>query len=201
MSDPDPEPPERQRAVVVLAIGLVVAVLLATAAIVLSRDLISGPDPDPTATTGPPASPTPEPTPWPNSPPPANRCQPASETPKGIQGQAAGRQLCRQYADRLRHGTDAMFECQIGDRIEDCRDAAAAAWATLMKLMAEPDYQEAKVLLDGAFDLAQVNGSHYLSADCKGRNAPDDEAAVDCTTSYSAFGVGLSSLEYLLRSM
>ncbi len=182
---------------VALAIGIVVALLAASGLIVIFRDLLSGPvEPERTVATRP--AETPEPT-WLNSPP-AEGCQPSSATP-GIDGQAAGRELCRRYADALRDRTDAMFECRIGDRLEDCRAEAAAGWQTLLKLTADPDYRRAKALLDGAHDLAQLNGDRYLSPDCKGRNDPDDETATDCASSYSAFGVGLSSLEYLLRSL
>jgi hypothetical protein len=206
VSDPDPEPPEpadppeRPRVVVALALGLVAAILLAAAAIVITRDLTDRDDPDPSATSAPSAS-TPASRPFPDSPPPVDGCGSTSETPRGIDGQAAVRALCHKYADRLGRNTDAMFECRIGDRIEDCRPEAGRAWNTLIALQADPAYREARVLIDGAFDLAEVNGRRYRSPDCVGRNETGEEKSVDCATSYSAFGVGLSSLEYLLRSM
>ena len=201
MFDPDPEPPQRSRVVVALALGLVAAVLLAAATIVITRDLAGVGDPEPPADPAPPALTfTPDPSPWPDEPP-AEGCRSASETPRGIAGQAAARELCHRYSDRLRKNTDAMFECRIGDRIEDCRAEAGTAWATLTALQADPGYEEAKALIDGAFDLAAINGRRYRAPDCKGPNAVSNKKAADCTTSYSAFGLGLSSLEYLLRSM
>lgn len=208
MSDPDPEspepaePPERRRVVVALALGLVAAILLAAAAIVITRDLTDAGDPAPSAASDPPVSSSPpEARPWPDSPPPEDGCGSTTETPRGIEGQAAVRALCHKYADRLRDNTDAMFECRIGDRIEDCRPEAGRAWNTLTALQADPAYRDARVLIDGALDLAAANGRRYRSPGCVGRNESGAEKAVDCGTSYSAFGVGLSSLEYLLRSM
>ena len=201
MSDLDPEPPQRPRVVVALALGVVAALLLAAAAIVITRDLAGGGDPESPKDPAPASTFTPEPSPWPNTPPPVNGCGSTSETPRGIEGQAAGRKLCHRFADRLRKNTDAMFECTIDDRIEDCRDEAGTAWVTLTALQADPSYPEAKALLDGAFELAEENGSRYRSPDCVGTNGAKDDTAAECTASYSTFGVGLSSLEYLLRSL
>ena len=188
----------------VLALGVIAAVLVASALIVIARDLSDGDDPGPATTSRPAATPTGVPTPTgprTDSPPPVNGCGSASETPRGIDGQAAARQLCHRYADRLRRVTDTMFECELGGRIEDCRAEARAAWATLTELMADSSYREAKALLDGAIELAEGSGRSYLSPACQGRNEPMDRTATDCTTDYSSFGVGLSALEYLLRSM
>jgi len=190
----DAEPRQQQSRLVALVLGLFAAVLVAAGAIVVTRQLLSEPAPDPAG----PVTPAPGTSSAPEPGPPPEGCRTGSPI---LTGQEEVRELCRRYAGRLRTGTDAMYACRIDARIEDCRAEADAAWATLTALAGDPAFDDARPLVEGAFELADEAGRHYRSKECRGRNTLRHPTASACVSSYSTYGVGLSALEHRLRSL
>lgn len=193
--------PEPQRGQVAIVLGLIAAVLLAVGGFVIVRDLTDSDDPGEVV---PPASAPVSPGRVETEPggrePLPEGCRSPAASPRPLASEAAARQLCQRFGDRLRRDTRAMFDCTIDDRVEDCRPAARRAWSTLSALRQDPAFAKAQVVLNDAVALADENGRQYLGRTCIGRNDPQDETAVDCNAGYATFGLGLSTLEVRLRS-